>query len=104
MVELLKLTYKLTNLLPNDEKFGLISQMRRAVVSVISNFAEAYLKRGIADKQRFLEISATSLQELEGQSEACLALDYWSHDDYATLDHKRSEVGYLLSRYRLKVH
>lgn len=42
--ELLLLTYQLTNLLPKSEEFGLKPQMRRAVVSSISNFVEGYLK------------------------------------------------------------
>lgn len=104
MVELLRLTYQLTKVLPEEEKFGLISQMRRAAVSVISNFVEGYLKKSIPDKQRFLEISETSLLELEAQSEACLQLDFWKIDQFGQFDKKRSEVGYLLSRYRLKVY
>lgn len=103
MMELVKLTYELTKLLPGEEKFGLISQMRRAAVSVISNFVEGYFKRGIADKQRFLEISETSLLELETQSEVCLTLFYWSQEVYEKYDKKRAEVGYLLRRYRLKI-
>lgn len=104
MVELLKLTYRLTKLLPEDERFGLISQMRRAVISVISNFVEGYLKRSIPDKQRFLEMSETSLQELEAQSEACFSLGFWNTIQFNQFDKKRSEVGYLLSRYRMAIH
>ncbi len=103
MIELLRLTYELTKLLPGDEKYGLISQMRRAAVSVISNFVEGYLKKDIANKQHFLEISETSLLELEVQSEICFLLGYWKEDIYSQFDKKRSEAGYLLSRYRLKV-
>lgn len=103
MVELLRLTYELTKLLPNEEKFGLVSQMRRAVVSIISNFIEGYLKRSIAEKQHFLEISETSLLELEGQSEVCVVLGYWMNDAYERFDEKRREVGYLLARYRQAV-
>jgi len=103
MMELVKLTYELTKLLPKEEKFGLISQTRRAAVSVISNFVEGYFKKGIAEKQRFLEMSETSLLELETQSEVCLTLDYWNREVYEKYDQKRAEVGYLLRRYRLKV-
>lgn len=103
MLELLRLTYELTKLLSGDEKYGLVSQMRRAAVSVISNFVEGYLKKDIANKQHFLEISETSLLELEAQSEICLLLGYWNEDNYNQFDKKRSEVGYLLNRYRLKV-
>ena len=42
--EFIKLVYALTEILPKSEEFGLKPQMRRAVVSVISNFVEGYLK------------------------------------------------------------
>ena len=103
MRELLLLTYRLTKKLPSSERFGLISQMRRAVVSVISNFVEGYLKRSRKEKLHFMEISKTSLLELEAQSEICLILKYWSKDDYLTFDEKRSKVGFFLYRYKLKI-
>jgi len=101
--ELLTLTYKLTEKLPSSEKFGLVSQMRRAVVSVISNLVEGYLKRSKKDKSRFMEIAETSLLELEAQSEICLILSYWTEDEYQNYDKKRSECAYLLYRYKLKL-
>lgn len=64
--ELLLITYDLTEKLPKTEEFNLKSQMRRAIVSVISNFVEGYLKKSKKDKNRFLGISETSLFELEG--------------------------------------
>ncbi|MEK7188754.1 MAG: four helix bundle protein [Patescibacteria group bacterium] len=101
--ELLVLTYKLTGKLPRSEEFGLISQMRRAVVSVISNLVEGYLKRSKKDKNRFMEIAETSLLELEAQSEICSILGYWSEKEYMDFDKKRSECSYLLYRYKLKL-
>jgi len=58
---LVLLVYKCTNALPKDEKFGLISQMRRAAVSVPANVAEGFKRRGAADKIRFYNISQSSL-------------------------------------------
>lgn len=101
--ELLTLTYKLTDKLPKSEEFGIRPQMRRAIVSVISNFVEGYLKSSNKDKNRFMEIAETSLMELEGQSEVCLMLNYWSKEDYEIFDKKRSEAGYFLYRYRLSL-
>ena len=66
--ELLVLTYNLTDKLPKSEDFGLKPQMRRAVVSAISNFVEGYLKRSLKEKSRFMDIAETSLLELEAQS------------------------------------
>lgn len=101
--ELLLITYQLTDKLPKSEAFGLRSQMRRAIVSVISNFVEGYLKTSKKDKNRFMEIAETSLMELEGQSEICLILNYWLESDYEIFDKKRSEVGYFLYRYKLSL-
>ena len=103
MRELLVLTYELTGKLPKGEEFGLKPQMRRAIVSVISNFVEGYPKRSNKEKFHFLEISETSLLELEAQSEICLILGYWDEGDYEQFDKKRSEVGYFLFRYKSKV-
>lgn len=97
--EFIKLVYFLTNKLPKSEEFGLKSQMRRAIVSVISNFVEGYLKASKKHKASFLEIAKTSLLELEAQGEVCRILDYWSEEDYNNFDQKRGEVAFLLFRY-----
>ncbi len=103
MRELLLFTYKLTELLPKSELFGLTSQMRRAAVSVLSNFVEGYMKKSNKEKLHFMEISGTSLLELEAQSEICLMLQYWTETQYEEFDKKRSEVGYLLYQYCSKI-
>lgn len=50
-----------------------------------------------------MEMSNTSLQELEAQSEICLILGFWSEADYGLFDSKRGEVGYFLYRYKLSI-
>ena len=102
-MDLLTLTYQLTKVLPEDEKFGLVSQMRRAAVSVISNFVEGYAKESKQEKRHFLEISDTSLLELETQSEVCLELGYWEETDFECFDKKRAETSFLLRRYRQSI-
>ncbi|MBI4990945.1 four helix bundle protein [Candidatus Gottesmanbacteria bacterium] len=101
--EFIKLVYFLTEKLPKDEEFGLKPQMKRAIVSVISNFVEGYLKTSMKEKIRFNEIAKTSLQELEAQGEICLILGYWTMDDYDRFDEKRGEVAYLLFRYTAQI-
>lgn len=59
--------YQTTDSFPSAEKFGLVSQMRRSVVSVTSNFAEGFGRRGILDKIRFYDIAIGSLYELQSQ-------------------------------------
>lgn len=55
--------YKLTATFPREEIYGLISQFRRAAVSIAANIAEGFRKRGDADKVRFLNIAQGSLEE-----------------------------------------
>lgn len=59
--------YKLTAKFPNDERYGLTSQIRRAVVSIPSNIAEGYGRKTTADYIRMLYISYGSICELETQ-------------------------------------
>jgi len=55
--------YKLTNRFPKEEIYGLTSQFRRAAVSIPSNIAEGFKKRGKSDKARFMNIAQGSLEE-----------------------------------------
>lgn len=66
-IDLVLLIYKLTTKFPDSERFGLQSQMRRAIVSVPSNIAEGCSRTSQIDFKRFLEISLGSLFELESQ-------------------------------------
>ena len=59
--------YKMTAQFPKEEKFGLISQIRRSVVSVPSNIAEGYGRKTTADYIKFLYIAYGSNCELETQ-------------------------------------
>jgi len=55
--------YRETEKFPRDERFGLTSQLRRSAVSIAANIAEGFVKRGVADKLRFLNIAQGSLEE-----------------------------------------
>lgn len=57
--------YRITRTFPDNERYGLVSQMRRAAVSVAANIAEGFKRRGQADKIRFYNISETSLEEVK---------------------------------------
>jgi len=57
--------YRVTRSFPAEERFGLISQMRRAAVSIPANIAEGFSRRGIKDKLNFYNISEASLAELK---------------------------------------
>jgi four helix bundle protein len=63
--KLVLMVYRVTKKFPSDERFGLVSQMRRAAVSMPANIAEGFKRRGIQDKIRFYNTSEGSLEELK---------------------------------------
>lgn len=78
---LIKKVYIFTNNLPSEEKFNLISQMRRSSISIASNIAEGLSRTTNKEKQRFIEISRSSLVELDTQFEVCVEIGYSSIED-----------------------
>jgi len=66
-IQLLKDIYQLTSKFPSEEKFGLVAQIRRAVVSIPSNIPEGEARNSDKDYIRFLYISLGSLSEIETQ-------------------------------------
>ena len=59
------MVYAMTKNYPNEEKYGLVSQMRRAAVSVPANIAEGFKRQGLQDKIRFYNIAEASLEEVK---------------------------------------
>jgi len=57
--------YQITKKYPFEEKFSLVSQMRRAAISIAANIAEGFKKRGIKNKINFYNISQGSGEELK---------------------------------------
>ena len=88
--------YRASAVFPRHELFGLTQQMRRAAVSVPSNIAEGFRRRGRLDKARFLNIAAASLDELQYQ--LLLAHDL-GYGDTTSLRQGALEVARMLSAY-----
>lgn len=84
--------YKLTEKLPDTEKFGLLTQMRRSAVSVSSNIAEGYGRYSDPELIRFLRIARGSLYELVTQTNLCLRLDYITEDNSNQVDYLAEEI------------
>lgn len=66
-IALVREIYKLTAEFPNEERFGIVSQMRRAAVSIPSNIAEGQARRTTPDFIRFVSNAEGSLAELDTQ-------------------------------------
>jgi four helix bundle protein len=88
--------YRLTRRLPKEELFGLVSQMRRAAVSIPANIAEGFKRRGKPDKARQMNIAQGSLEELQYFFILCADLSYLPADPVGD---RANEVGRLLNAY-----
>ncbi len=86
--------YLITSSLPSDEKYGLISQMRRAVVSVPANVAEGFKRRGRPDKVRFYNMAQGSLEEVRYYFILCRDLGY--RLDYDSVAAEAEQVARML--------
>lgn len=75
-IELVKQVYEITNLFPNEETYGLISQMRRSAISIPSNISEGAARNSKKEFIQFLYISLGSLAELETQMVISTELGY----------------------------
>ncbi|MGO8814856.1 MAG: four helix bundle protein [Terriglobia bacterium] len=87
--------YKVTQELPKDQRFGLVSQMQRAGVSVPANIAEGFKRRGPADKVRFYNIAQGSLEELRYYFILCRDLGY--KVEFELLADQTERVGRMLT-------
>jgi len=88
--------YKATAEFPNEEKYGLSSQMRRSAISIPSNIAEGYGRKTIPDYVRCLYIAYGSTCELETQTLLSGDLNYLNEADQSSLLEKIKEVERML--------
>jgi four helix bundle protein len=88
--------YRMTALFPKHEIYGLVSQFRRAAVSIAANIAEGFGKRSKADKIRFYNISQGSAQECRYYLILVKDLDYCDISEAKLL---LQEVSKLLASY-----
>jgi four helix bundle protein len=95
-IDLVVLVYEVTKRFPDDERFGMISQMRRAAVSIPANIAEGYGRRHRGDYLRFVSISQGSVCELETLMILSGRLRFVSREELAQPWRLAQEVGKML--------
>lgn len=102
--ELVLEVYRITEKFPDRERFGLISQMRRSVVSVPANIAEGFKRRSDREFKQFINIASASLEESKYYLILSLDLKYINQVDYRKLLDLSDEVGKMLYSFYKKLN
>ncbi|MBN2594006.1 MAG: four helix bundle protein [Sedimentisphaerales bacterium] len=102
-IQLVKDVYKLTEQFPKQEIYGLVSQMRRAGISVPSNVAEGFRRYHNKEYKQFLYVSLGSCAELETQATIARELSYISEDKEAVLLEKLDHISRMISNLLKKL-
>lgn len=95
--------YKITNNFPKEEKFGLIDQTRRAVVSFTSNIAEGFGRNKLNDKCHFYTIALGSLYEIQNQLLIARDVGYMSSEECDLLFCESIEISRMCSSLIKKI-
>ncbi len=103
-IELVAMVYKITASIPDEEKYGLRAQMRRAAVSIPSNIAEGHLRKTAKDFRQFLSIARGSCAELETQIIIAHKLGFVQDGDFNKLSPKVEELSKMLSSFYSKIN
>lgn len=102
--ELVKEIYVLTQRFPKEELYGLISQMRRAVVSIPSNIAEGCGRQTNAQLAQFLDIAHGSSCELETQLYLSFDLSFIREAEMNTVLEKITEIQKMIISFKNSLH
>ena len=94
--ELVLEIYKITKNFPPEEKFGLISQIRRAAISIASNLVEGFRRKSLKDSLYFYNIAEGSLEELKYQLILSRDLKFITDDEFNKVSNLADEVGGML--------
>jgi four helix bundle protein len=96
-IQLLPLIYQVCSKLPKEENYNIISQMKRAGLSVSNNLAEGASRKTKPDKKRFFEISRSSVVEIDNCIIASLVLSNLTEKDVIQINNAIVELFKLIS-------
>lgn len=91
-MDLVEKTYVLTSHFPNEEKYGLISQIQRCAVSIPSNIAEGAGRNSNKEFRNFLGIANGSINELSTQLELSVRIGYIKEEELINISNLISEI------------
>jgi four helix bundle protein len=80
--------YRICNHLPADERFAMISQIRRAALSVHLNIAEGSSRKSLKERKRYYEIARGSIVEIDAEMDVAKSLNYLDKADLTQLGQK----------------
>lgn len=98
--KLIKSIYLITKSFPDDEKYSLVSQIRRAVISVSSNLVEGTGRTSSKDQAHFYQLSYSSLMEVLSQLIVSQELNYIKEENYREIRNQIENVSYMLNQLR----
>ena len=98
--ELTKIVYFNSNLFPPEEKFNMVQQVRRAVLSVKLNLAEGISRKSEIERKRFYEIAQGSIVELDAAFETAVDLNYFQFEQLQDLGDQLNKCFAMLARLR----
>lgn len=101
-IELVTKVYSIVTTFPDDEKFGLVGQIKRAAISIPSNIAEGAARFSNKEMLRFLDISLGSLAELETQFIIAENLNFFQNTDLYKDINEVAAIISGLKKYLLK--
>ncbi len=91
--------YRITKGFPAEEKFSLADQMKRAAISISSNIAEGFSRKGAKEKSQFYFIAKGSLTELQNQLLVAKDVGYLDNKVFKSVADKTVEVHKLLNTF-----
>jgi four helix bundle protein len=104
---MIKEIYTITSAFPENEKYCLVNQMRRAAISISSNLAEGAARTSLKDQAHFYQLSYSSLMEVLSQLIVCNDLGLISEDQYLGIRKQIDFISFKLNALRkstLKIH
>jgi four helix bundle protein len=96
-IELTLSIYEATERFPRDERFGLMSQLRRAGVSIAANIAEGAGRKSLKEFINFLSIAQGSASEVETELLIAFRLGYLTETEYKGIVSKLDEIGRMIT-------
>jgi four helix bundle protein len=102
-LDLVSKIYSLISHFPKEEMFGLTNELRRASVSVSSNIAEGLSRTSKLEKIRFLEISRSSIVEIDTQLEIVLKLNLCNKNDLIEIEKLLNSLFAMITSFKKKI-